>query len=100
VITVTAHAVERYIERIAPVDPATAYAIIASAERAIETAASFGAHTVKTASAKLIIQVHALPGGLRDARVVTVIPRRQIDHSDLTLAEREERFHRHHRRYS
>lgn len=97
-ITVTAHAVDRYIERIAAVDRATAYAIIASAERAIEAAASFGAKAVKTATAKLIIQTHELPGGGQDARVVTVIPRRQIDHSDLTLAEREQRFVEHRRR--
>lgn len=97
-ITVTAHAVDRYIERIAAVDRATAYACIAASERAIEAAAAFGAKAVKTATAKLILQVHDLPGGGQDARVVTVIPRRQIDHSDLNLVQREERFAEHRRR--
>lgn len=99
-IVVTAHAIDRYIERIARVDRATAHAAIAAAERAVEAAAAFGAHVVKTAEAKLILQVHevALAGGgmAREARIVTVIPRWQIDHSDLNLTQRGRRYAEHH----
>lgn len=83
---VTEHAIDRYIERIEPIGRSEAHASIAAAENAIELAASLGAHIVKTAKAKLILQ---------GTRVVSVIPKSWIDHSDLTMAQRAQRFAEH-----
>lgn len=95
-MVITSHALDRYIERIARVDRAAAYAAIAASECAIEAAGAFGAHAVKTGEAKLILQFHdvrVIGGGMhREVHVVTVIPRRQIDHGDLSNRERAQRF--------
>lgn len=86
-VHVTQHAVDRYIERIAPVDRDEARRILERADaQAIEKAAAFGAHTVRLGSGvKLVIT------GVRDIRVVSVLPRHCINWSDLPPAEREHR---------
>ena len=101
-ITVTAHAIDRYIERVEPVDRETAYAIIAGAERTIEAAARFGATVVRLPNrAKLLLDVARvrLPGGqvAYHARVVTVLSRGRIANSDVSIAElpRLRAWHRH-----
>jgi hypothetical protein len=72
-VHVTAHAIDRYIERIAPVAREEAYAAMISAEAAISRAAAFGAHVVRiSGGAKLIIT------GSRQVRVVTVLRQDQI----------------------
>jgi hypothetical protein len=72
-VHVTAHAIDRYIERIAPVERGEAYAVMISAEAAILRAAAFGGHVVRIASgAKLIIT------GRSQIRVVTVLRADQI----------------------
>jgi hypothetical protein len=77
-IHVTEHAIDRYCERFAPVGRAAARRRIASAERAIETAAAFGAHTVRIGNgAKLVIR------GTAPVRVITVLERRQINPDDV-----------------
>jgi hypothetical protein len=56
-VHVTHHAIERYQQRVAPVEPAEAYAAIVAAERGIEAAAAFGGHIVKLANgARLIVR--------------------------------------------
>ena len=89
-IHVTEHAIDRYIERVAPVDRATAYAIIAAAERGVETAARFGASVVRTASAKLVLD---------GTTVVTVHSRRHISNGDLNMEERQRRYAEHRARH-
>lgn len=76
---VTENAIDRYIELIEPVSRGDARNHIASAERGVEAAARFGAHIVKTAKAKLVLQGN---------RVVTVLPHNWIDHIGLTNADR------------
>jgi len=88
-IHVTEHAIDRYIERIQYCSRDAARATIAQAERAVEHAAAFGASTVKTAQAKLI---------LAGTTVVTVIPRNWIENWDLDLADRLERKRQHRQR--
>lgn len=87
-VSVTHHAIARYIERVAPVDPAVAYAEIIAAERGIETAAAFGGRIVRLANgARLVVRGGGprAPVG-RDGRatnspirVVTVLGRSMID---------------------
>ena len=73
-VHVTHHAVDRYIERIAPVGRDQAVAIIRSAERAIEQAAAFGAHVVRLGNgAKLVLR------GVDRIRVITVLRPSDID---------------------
>ncbi|HVM38316.1 MAG TPA: hypothetical protein VM265_08020 [Sphingomicrobium sp.] len=89
-IHITEHAIERYIERVAHVDRATAYAAIASAERGVEAAARFGATVVRTATAKLVLD---------GTTVVTVHSRRHIDNGDLNMEERRCRYAEHRARH-
>lgn len=77
-VHITAHAIDRYIERVAPVERAEAHSRIAAAGRAIEFAAAFGGHTVRLGSgAKLVIR------GVGRVRVVTVLPRGWINRADV-----------------
>lgn len=95
-VVVTQHAIDRYIERIAPVDRASAEAMIASAEGGIAAAVRFGASIVRAARAKLILQVHEVPDrGDVEAHVVTVYPLNWIEHQDLTNFERAQRLAEH-----
>lgn len=88
-IHVTEHAIDRFIERIRFCDREVARATIAAAERAVEVAASFGASTVKTAQAKLVLQ---------GTTVVTVMPRNWIENWDLDMVQRLERKQEHRQR--
>lgn len=84
-VHVTHHAIDRYIERIAPVDRVAARAMIMSAERAIEFAAAFGAHTVRIGNgAKLAIT------GRDHIGVVTVLPRDWFNSADLPRSWRRD----------
>lgn len=64
-IHVTAHAVQRYQERIAPVSREEAMAAILSHGRALETAARFGAPCVRCGDGMRIV--------LADGHVTTVL---------------------------
>lgn len=79
---VTAHAAERYVERIAPnLSLEQARAEIATHERVILVAAAFGCKCVRLGNgAKLI---------LSDDRVVTVIARWDISRECLPVNRRE-----------
>jgi N-acetylmuramic acid 6-phosphate (MurNAc-6-P) etherase len=67
-VHVTQHAIDRYIERVAPVAREEAYAAMACADAAIERARSFGANVVRIAGgAGLVIT------GTQDIRIVTVL---------------------------
>lgn len=77
-IHVTQHAVDRYIERVAPVTRDAAEAAIAAAERTIELAARFRAHTVRLGNgARLVIT------GVKQIRVVTVLGPRMMNRADM-----------------
>lgn len=82
-VHVTEHAIDRYIERIAPVDRECARSTIASAERTIELAAAFGAHTVRMGNgAKLVLR------GVHRIRIVSVLPRNWISRADMPRRRR------------
>lgn len=82
-VHVTEHAIDRYLERVAPVGREQARSIIQSAEPAFEFATRFGAHVV-----------HLRCGGKAVLRrrdrihVVTVIGNRQIDREIFQALER------------
>lgn len=76
-VHVTQHALDRYVERVAPVGFDAARALIEAASPAIETAAAFGGHIVRLGNgAKLILR------GRGRVRVVTVLAPGAIDHGD------------------
>lgn len=82
-VHVTRHAVARYQERIAPVSAESARAVLEAAERAIELAAGFGAHTVKLGNgAKLVLR------GLGRIRIITVLEPGMINRMDLPRRKR------------
>lgn len=67
-VHVTHHAIDRYIERVRPVDRISAREAMLAAQRGIEAAAAFGAHVVRLPEgAGLIVR------GLNPVRVVTVL---------------------------
>lgn len=70
-VHVTRHAVKRFTERVAACSPAEAVAAILSHEKAILSAAEFGARTVKLASKHRLI--------LNGTTVTTVLPARRFD---------------------
>jgi hypothetical protein len=71
-VRVTHHAIDRYIERVAPTDRISARDAMLAAERGIETAARIGCRLVRLPNgARLVIR------GVREVRVVTVLGRRQ-----------------------
>ncbi len=73
-VRITHHAVDRYVERVAPVSRAEAARAMHAADRAIETAAAFGARIVRLSSgARLICR------GRDPVRVVTVLERGCIE---------------------
>jgi hypothetical protein len=77
-VHVTEHAIDRYIERIAPVGRDAARAAIAAAAPAILIASAFGAHTVRLGNgARLAIT------GRHNIRIVTVLPRDWFNRADL-----------------
>lgn len=85
-VHVTEHAIDRYCERVANVPRRTARQLMMAAERSIECAAAFGAHTVRLGNgAKLVIT------GLADIRIVTVLQRGHINWADLPPDERRRR---------
>jgi len=76
-VHITDHAVARYRERIAPVSEQDARRVMEAAERAIEVATAFGAHTVRLGNgAKLVLR------GVGRIRVVTVLRRDWINRMD------------------
>ena len=64
-IVATCHAIDRYIERVEPVDRAQAEARLTSGR--IEAAAKFGAHYVRLGTGHRIV--------IQDGYVITVLPR-------------------------
>jgi hypothetical protein len=73
-VHITNHAIDRFIERVAPVSRAEAARIMLAAERAIETAAAFGGRIVRLPSgARLICR------GKPQIRVVTVLERGHLE---------------------
>lgn len=73
-VHVTEHAIDRWIERIAPDNRDQARQAITASERAIEFAAAFGAHVVRLPNgAKLVCK------GRGPVRVITVLGRAEID---------------------
>lgn len=85
-VHVTQHAIDRYVERIAPVDREVARRTIAAAAPAIETAAAFGAHTVRLGNgAKLVIRGPSAGLGTGSSRiaVTTVLARNVINWDDV-----------------
>jgi hypothetical protein len=83
-VHVTEHAVDRYIERVSPIGRAEARAAMQDAERLIERAVAFGGHLVRLGSgARLVLR------GRDSIRVVTVLGRATVEHSDqLRLSHR------------
>lgn len=76
-VHVTEHAIDRYIERVAPVDRDRARSVMQSAEPVIELAVRFGGHVVHLGSGgKLILR------GSDRISVVTVIGNRAIAERD------------------
>ncbi|RST30133.1 hypothetical protein HMF7854_04310 [Sphingomonas ginkgonis] len=72
-VVVTHHAIDRYLERVAPVSRLEAQAAMEAAARGIEASAAIGAYVVRLASgARLICR------GRERIRVVTVIPAGEI----------------------
>jgi hypothetical protein len=79
VLEVTHHAVERYQQRVAPVDPAQARAALSTP--ALQTAADFGAKYVKLGTGHhAVIEAH---------RVITVLPK-EHPRAAMTCAARNE----------
>lgn len=73
-VSVTHHAIDRYIERIAPVGRDEAARAILAAETAIHAATAFGAHVVRLGNGARLV----CTGPLSNVRVVTVLARGQI----------------------
>ena len=65
-IEATTHAIDRYIERVAPVSRSEAHAALCS--QRMDMAAEFGAHYVKLGSGHRVV--------IKDGFVVTVLPAR------------------------
>lgn len=85
-VTVSAHAISRYRERVSPVDYDAALAALST--RAIEAAADFGAHIVRLAGGQRVV--------IEEQTVVTVLPaenyRKQIARNGLGRYGRSRRF--------
>lgn len=86
---ITENAIAAYISNVEPCTRDQAIAAIASAERGVAAAAKFGAHVVKTAKAKLLLDGET---------VVTCGNRHWIDNLKHSMAEREERLRAAHER--
>lgn len=77
-VHVTEHAIDRYIERIAPIGRDQARAVMQSAEGIIQAAANIGVHTVRLGNgAKLVLR------GTDRVRIITVLTRTQISTADF-----------------
>lgn len=94
-VHVTEHAVDRYLERIAPIGRDQARALMQSAERIIQSAAAMGVHTVRLGNgAKLVLRGGGAGEDPADGpssptaargrvRVITVLTRDQINGADF-----------------